>query len=94
MNIYIRLEDAVEIFAEYLDFLPVDMDGRRYTAKKLLKDARAIDAAEVVRCRDCIHNGSVDTDCPFGWKDRKFNMPKPDDFCSYGEHGMNGESDE
>lgn len=40
---------------------------------------------ELVRCKACRHNGSIDTDCPFGWKDKKFNMPKPNDFCSYGE---------
>lgn len=40
---------------------------------------------KVVRCKDCMHNGSIDTDCPFGWKDKKFNMPSPNDFCSYGE---------
>lgn len=43
------------------------------------------DVVEVVRCKNCIHNGSIDTDCPFGWKDKKFNMPSPNDYCSYGE---------
>lgn len=35
---------------------------------------------ELVRCKDCMHNGSVDTDCPaLGWG-------KSDtDYCSWAE---------
>lgn len=40
---------------------------------------------DIVRCGECIHNGSYDTDCPFGWRNGEWNMPKPCDFCSYGE---------
>ena len=40
---------------------------------------------ELIRCKNCMHNGSFDTDCPFGWKDKKFNMPNAYDYCSYGE---------
>lgn len=40
---------------------------------------------ELVRCKDCRHNGSFDTDCPFGWRDERFNLPDDIDFCSYGE---------
>lgn len=47
-----------------------------------IEDAPSID---IVRCGECMHNGSYDTDCPFGWKNGKWNMPKPCDFCSYGE---------
>lgn len=36
-------------------------------------------AQEIIRCKDCRHNGSYDTDCPISW-------PKDeDDFCSYSE---------
>ena len=37
-------------------------------------------AGELIRCRDCMHNGSEDTDCPaHGWG-------KSDtDFCSWAE---------
>lgn len=40
---------------------------------------------DIVRCGECMHNGSHDTDCPFGWRNEEWNMPKPCDFCSYGE---------
>lgn len=45
-------------------------------------DAPSID---IVRCGECMHNGSYDTDCPFGWRNGEWNLPKPCDFCSYGE---------
>lgn len=40
---------------------------------------------DIVRCGECMHNGSYDTDCPFGWRNGEWNLPKPCDFCSYGE---------
>lgn len=47
-----------------------------------IEDAPSID---IVRCGECMHNGSYDTDCPFGWRNGEWNLPKPCDFCSYGE---------
>lgn len=47
--------------------------------KSILHHAKIIDAVPVVRCKDCIHNGSFDTDCPIRWDKRD------DDFCSFGE---------
>lgn len=47
--------------------------------------APTVNAVEVIRCKDCRHNGSFDTDCPFGWRDERFNLPDDMDFCSYGE---------
>lgn len=44
-----------------------------------------VERTELVRCKNCIHNGSFDTDCPFGWRDERFNLPDDIDFCSYGE---------
>jgi hypothetical protein len=48
-------------------------------AKKLIEAAKTVDAAPVVRCKDCKHEfgGS----CSICW----FQKRKPDDFCSYGE---------
>ena len=41
------------------------------------KDYLKADVVEVVRCKDCIHNGSFDTDCPINWAGK--------DYCSFGE---------
>ena len=36
--------------------------------------------AELIRCKDCMHNGSEDTDCPaHGWS------KSCTDFCSWAE---------
>lgn len=35
---------------------------------------------EIIRCKDCMHNGSFDTDCPIKWEGRS-----DEDFCSYAE---------
>ena len=34
---------------------------------------------ELVRCKDCMHNGSFDTDCPIQW------TRTDEDFCSFAE---------
>jgi len=60
---------------------PVTIDVVQNT-RTLLRDAPSID---IVCCKECMHNGSYDTDCPFGWRNGEWNMPKPCDFCSYGE---------
>ena len=54
-----------------------------------IKDAPAVDAVEVIRCKECKHWGGV----PFGNICRRWSAPlegmknctKPGDFCSYGE---------
>ena len=32
---------------------------------------------EIIMCRECIHNGSYDTDCPIDWNGKEY--------CSYAE---------
>ena len=32
---------------------------------------------EIIYCKDCIHNGSFDTDCPIDWNGKEY--------CSYAE---------
>lgn len=48
-------------------------------------DNKPTEWVKVVRCKECIHNGSFDTDCPFGWRDERFDLPDDMDYCSYGE---------
>lgn len=35
---------------------------------------------DLIRCKDCMHNGSFDTDCPITWTSRS-----DEDFCSFAE---------
>ncbi len=32
---------------------------------------------EIIRCKDCMHNGSFDTDCPINWSGKEY--------CSFAE---------
>ena len=57
-----------------------------YVDAKQIADAPTVDAAEVVRCKDCkyyeIHKPKVLENC----ERNGYIIPmKPDDFCSYGE---------
>ena len=87
MSRYIDADELLELYDIDLDGLKTDKQWAipLEVVKQNIKDMPTVDVTKVVWCKDCIHNGSIDTDCPFGWKDKKFNMPKPDDFCSYGE---------
>lgn len=55
-------------------------------ARKLMVDAPAVDAVEVVRCKDCIYRGrencSMYYDCDCG---EQHTWETDNDFCSYGE---------
>lgn len=33
--------------------------------------------SEIIRCKDCMHNGSFDTDCPIDWNGKEY--------CSFAE---------
>lgn len=33
--------------------------------------------SEIIKCKDCRHNGSFDTDCPIDWKGKEY--------CSFAE---------
>lgn len=65
---------------------------RKYAVRDIM-DAEAVDAVEVVRCRDCKQWGDV----TFGNVCRRWSAPlagmknctKPDDFCSCGERKEN-----
>ena len=82
MSDYIKREDALRAVGAHLYMIPIQIYDD-------ISDLPSADVVEVVRCKDCRHNGSIDTDCPFGWKDKKFNMPKLNDYCSYGERKGN-----
>ena len=60
-----------------------------------LSELPTVDAVEVVRCKDCKHYDKTH----LGNGDRRMctkflglTIPKPDDFCSYGERKDNGET--
>ncbi len=85
MSEYIKREDALDMHFS----VGLQDDSILYVRYAEVKDnierIPAADVVEIVRCKNCRHNGSFDTDCPFGWRDEKFNLPDDMDFCSYGE---------
>ena len=38
---------------------------------------KALEQPEIIRCNDCMHNGSFDTDCPIDWAGK--------DYCNFAE---------
>ena len=58
-------------------------DGTRYTEEMTIRRLLAVmsddevEAIELVRCGECMHNGSFDTDCPIEWYGKEY--------CNFGE---------
>ena len=79
-----------------------DMISREWVLKNLMFDvdrevvmkAPAVDAVEVVRCRDCVHyrNGICEQIeyIMDGYYHGTYEEKSPDDFCSYGEKKKRG----
>ena len=38
---------------------------------------------EIIRCKECMHNGTVDTDCPIDWNGKEY--------CNFGERRVEDE---
>ena len=49
------------------------------SGKKVIKHLEQMPSAqpEIIRCKDCRHNGSFDTDCPIDWNGKEY--------CSFAE---------
>ena len=75
-----RLIDANALLAEY----DRQHEGEPGKARKLIKDAPAVDAVEVVRCKDCRHI-TVERGLCFCNVWEKFNGMGYEGFCNYGE---------
>lgn len=79
-----RLIDANALNADFI---------QRYTAnadvyllvRKILNDAPAVDAVEVVRCKDCKHATFLYSIGKYMCKKGCGAIKAVDDFCSYGE---------
>ena len=74
-----RLIDANALIAEY-DRVHIGEPGK---ARKLIEDAPAVDAVEIVRCQDCKHRYS-DSWCEYVDDDDNF-------YCARGERKDGGE---
>lgn len=52
-----------------------------YGAKQILEALPAVQSQGIIRCKDCMHNGSFDTDCPINWNGKEY--------CSFAERRTN-----
>ena len=54
------------------------------SGKKVIEHLEQMPSAqpEIIRCEECIHNGSFDTDCPIIWNGKEY--------CSFAERGQDG----
>lgn len=69
-----------------MDFPTYEMDG--LDVARYLETLPVVDAAEVIRCKDCCNTeGSIDG-CV--WCDIHSVVMRETDFCSYGERKDNG----
>ena len=62
-------------------------DGYGYQYEKWRKYFCGLPSAqpEIIRCEDCMHNGSFDTDCPISWNGKEY--------CSFAERRTDDRSD-
>ena len=75
-----RMIDADALLAEY----DRQHEGEPGKARKLIEDAPAVDAVEVVKCKDCRHI-TVERGLCFCNVWEKFNGMGYEGFCNYGE---------
>ena len=61
---------------------------------ELLNTIPATDVLEVVRCRDCKHNGTRNTRQFYQWCDERHEYHVPDWFCADGEPLKDGGQDD
>ena len=84
MSEYIKREDAIKAFADYLLRYGDDYsdDNAEHIARELLQSA---DVIEVVRCKDCIHWLGTFGVCDKLKTDTGEASTQKNDYCSYGE---------
>lgn len=44
---------------------------------RTVEELPSVQPQQIVRCKDCMHNGSFDTDCPINWNGKEY--------CSFAE---------
>lgn len=78
--------------ARYIDIEPVlaDKVSNAYISRFELEQQPAVDVVEVVRCKDCIYRSQYCTsDGLYKCGTIDGYLFKSDDFCSYGQKGVN-----
>lgn len=77
-----RLVDAEEAYKVLTDYYHHKTEIQHKALKEAIERVPTVDAAEVVRCKDCIHR-MEDGMCEY--KDHRVVVQDDDDFCSWGD---------
>ena len=84
MDEYIEREAAIDAVTEvYYNTPDVNLSGEKFEAA--INGILAVDAVEVVRCRECKHCDPENHHCDHHMGTAAPLRRRPDDFCSYGE---------
>ena len=68
---------AIDAVNEYLRISEVSKTVQNMTSIQAILKWLPSAQPEIIRCKDCRHNGSFDTDCPIDWKGKEY--------CSFAE---------
>lgn len=74
-----------------LDAMPKNDEIFSFEVRKVICNAPAVDAVEVVRCMDCKMLGPYLRSGKYVYCDRTCMIVREEDYCSYGERKMDSE---
>ena len=77
MSDLIDRQAAIDAVNEYLRISEVSKTVQNMTSIQAILKWLPSAEPEIIRCKDCRHNGSFDTDCPIDWKGKEY--------CSFAE---------
>lgn len=80
-----RLIDADKLNKKLTEKALTQRNTPLVECRELIHDAPTVDAVEVVRCKDCIHNDQCKHRVVMWVEDPINTWHKDIDFCSYGE---------
>ena len=65
--------------ADRADYTGLAVEDVKKVTDEVIKELKRLPSAqsEIIRCEDCMHNGSFDTDCPIDWNGKEY--------CSFAE---------
>lgn len=67
----ISKHDAIDAQEAYMADHPLDGYEDELALIDILRNLPSAQS-EIIRCEDCMHNGSFDTDCPIDWNGKEF----------------------
>lgn len=78
MDDIISRQAAVAV-ADSSDYVGLSVEDVKKVTDEVVKGLKRLPSAQpgIIKCEDCMHNGSFDTDCPIDWAGKEY--------CSFAE---------